>query len=272
MIGFIGAGLFSGWLFILQQLLVAKMNLEVINEENFRYLCQGLTLDLHDMQVIDQVLLGLNSQNGLVSKIITHNEIQGSESILDNDGPQIIVDCDKCRISGKPLTIATVLMKKDSIGLPPMLHINLHSPTLDIPQRIEIPLRYILNGMEPLEGTYMVYLHALQMNNKETFIYYGVTKRGWMKRFNEHTRLAVKGKLHRKFPKLLGESIESRIYELLHGADSNSVNNILTGSHHVVCAAGRTKQNAFEIEKCLIHKRSLSVTEGLNMISGSNIK
>jgi hypothetical protein len=179
------------------------MNLQVLNEANFRYLCHGLTLDLRDMQVIDQVLLGLNSQNGLVRKIITHNETIGSESTLDTDGPQIIVICDKYLVSNKLLTTATVVLEKDSIGLPPMLHINLHSPTLDIPQRVEIPLRYVLNGLMPLGGTYMVYLHALQINSKETFIYYGVTKRGWMKRFNEHTRLAVKGTSHRKFPKLL---------------------------------------------------------------------
>lgn len=240
------------------------MNLKVLNEQNFQYLCQGLTLDLHDMQVIDQVLLKLNSKNGLVNKIITHNETQGSESTLDTDGPQIIVMFDKYLVSSKPLTTATVMQENDNSGLPPMLHINLHSPTLNIPQGVEIPLRYVLNGMIPLDGTYMVYLHALEINNKEIFVYYGVTKRGWMKRFNEHTRLAVKGKSHRKFPKLLGESIEARIHQLLRG--TNATNNILTGSYHVVCAAGRTKQNAFEIEKYLINKRSLSEKKGLNMI------
>ncbi|WP_134091279.1 hypothetical protein [Olivibacter sp. XZL3] len=241
------------------------MELKLLNEENFRYLCQGLTLDLHDMQVIDGVLIGLNDKNGLIEKIITHNETLGAESTLPADnGGQIIVIFDKYLTSGKLLATATVTQGKKHTGLPPALHINLHSPTLDIPQRIEIPLRYVLKGMMPLIGAYMVYLHALEINDKETFVYYGITKRGWMKRFTEHVRLAVKGNSDRKFPKLLGESMEARVVELL--SDINTTNKRLTGSYHVVCAAGRSKKNASEIERYLITKRSISEKEGLNMI------
>ncbi|QJD97690.1 hypothetical protein HH214_18335 [Mucilaginibacter robiniae] len=240
------------------------MDLKLLNEENFHYLCQGLTLDLHDMQVIDGVLIGLNDKNGLIEKIIMHNETQGAESTLPSDGSgQIIVIFDKYLTSGKLLATATVTQDKEYKGLPPALHINLHSPTLDIPQRIEIPLRYVLKGMMPLIGTYMVYLHVLEINNRETFVYYGITKRGWMKRFNEHVRLAVNSKSDRKFPKLLRESIEARIIELLNDTNTNTR---LTGSYHVVCAAGRSKKNASEIERYLITKRSLSEKEGLNMI------
>ena len=240
------------------------MELRLLNEDNFRYLCQGLTFDLHDMQVIDEVLTGLNDKNSLIEKIITHNETLGAESTLPADnGGQIIVIFDKYFTSGKLSATATVTQGKEHTGLPPALHINLHSPALDIPQRIEIPLRYLLKGMTPLIGTYMVYLHALEINNKETSVYYGITKRGWMKRFNEHVRLAVKVKSDRKFPKLLGESIEARIIELL--SDTNT-NKRLTGSYHVVCAAGRSKKNASEIEQYLITKRNLSEKEGLNMI------
>jgi hypothetical protein len=242
------------------------MNFQVLNEQNFRYLCQGLTLDLKDMEVIDHVLIGLNSKNGLIDRIIEHNKTQGSESTLEANGPQILVILDKYLVSGKHLTTASVGLDHKSFGLPPALHINLQSPTLDIPQRIEIPLRYILKGMPQLDGTYMVYLHALQIADEETFVYYGITKRGWMKRFREHMHLAMKGKSQRKFPKLLGESIVSRIYKLLAGSEVNPATKILTGSFHVVCAAGRTKQNAFEIEKYLIKKRSLSEKKGLNMI------
>ncbi|SMG51638.1 hypothetical protein [Sphingobacterium psychroaquaticum] len=246
-----------------------KIHLQFLNEPNFRYLCQGLTLNERDMEVIDQVLAKLNDQDGLINTIITQNQHEGLESTLQTIGPQIIVSFDKYDVSGKPLTPAAVLKSNNCNDLPPMLHINLHSPTLNIPQRIEIPLRYTLKGAAPLKGTYMVYLHALQINDDKTFVYYGITKRGWMKRFNEHVRLAVKGKSQRKFPKLFGESIKARIYELFNG--SHLGDNILTGSYHVVCAAGRTQKNACEIEKYLIDKRSLSATEGLNMISGHQV-
>ncbi|WP_433903213.1 hypothetical protein [Sphingobacterium puteale] len=218
------------------------------------------------MEVIDQLLIKLNDQNGLINSIVTQNHHEGLESTLITSGNQIIVSFDKYYVSGKPLTTAAVMKSKGNDNLPPTLHINLHSPTLNIPQRIEIPLRYVVKGAAPLQGTYMVYLHALQINFDKTFVYYGITKRGWMRRFNEHTRLAVRGNSQRKFPKLLGESIEARIQELLNGSNGND--NILTGSYHVVCAAGRTKKNACEIEKYLINKHSLLATEGLNMISG----
>lgn len=129
------------------------MELKLLNEQNYRYLCQGLTLDLHDMQVIDRVLIGLNDKNGVVEKIAMHNETLGAPSILPIDGGgQIIVMFDKYRTAGKLLATATVTQSREYNGLPPALHINLHSPTLDIPQRIEIPLRYVLIGMPPLIG------------------------------------------------------------------------------------------------------------------------
>lgn len=246
---------------------------QFLNDFNFRYLCKGLTLDSNDMNVIDQALIKLNVQDNLVDQIVIQNQNNGLESTLEITGPQIIISCDKYQVSGKSLSTAIAMISKDSEDLPPMLHINMHSPTLNIPQRIEIPLRYLLNGAPPLDRTYMVYLHALEINHCKKFVYYGITKRGWMKRFNEHVKLAIKGQSQRKFPNLLGESMRSRINELLvNDVDSNSVKDrILTGSHHVVCAAGRTKRNALEIEKFLIDKRSLSVPEGLNMISGQDV-
>ncbi|MGJ1234710.1 MULTISPECIES: hypothetical protein [Sphingobacterium] len=137
------------------------------------------------MEVIDQLLIKLNDQNNLINSIVNQNQHEGFESTLKTFGPQIIVSFDKYDVSGNPLTTAAVMKSRDNDNLPPALHINLHSPTLNIPQRIEIPLRYVLKGAATLQGTYMVYLHALQINYDKTFVYYGITKRGWMKRFNE---------------------------------------------------------------------------------------
>src|SRR3546814_1682751 len=43
----------------------------------------------------------------------------------------------------------------------PVVFFNLQSPTLDIPMRVEVPLRALLKGGRKLQGTYSVYLHAL---------------------------------------------------------------------------------------------------------------
>jgi len=240
--------------------------MQYLNVQNFSYLCQGITLEKKDMEVIDHVLIALNTKVGLLDRLVDHNKIKGPNSTFETNGPQIIVVCDKYLASGNFLTTASVILDNGSSGLPPALHINLQSPSLDIPQRIEIPLRYLIEGMIPLEGTHIVYLHALQINESETFVYYGITKRGWMKRFMEHVRLALKGKSERKFPKLLREAIIERMNMLWKRTESKPAKNILTGSYHVVCAAGRSKQDAIDIEKYLIKKRSISQEEGLNMI------
>lgn len=143
---------------------------QFLSESNFQYLCKGLTLDNSDMEVIDQLLVKLNDQNNLINSIVTQNHHEGLESTLETSGPQIIVSFDKYDVSGKPLTTAVVMKSRDNNNLPPALHINLRSPTLNIPQRIEIPLRYVLKGAAPLQGTYMVYLHAtiLRYLNRNT--------------------------------------------------------------------------------------------------------
>ncbi|PZR29156.1 MAG: hypothetical protein DI535_03845 [Citrobacter freundii] len=239
------------------------MSFKYLNEANFSYLCQGLTLDISDMGLIDQSLEQMNKQLGLLDRIVAHNVQHGADSSLDVDGPQIIIKFDKYLKDGKPLSTVVIGKQLNEPGLPPMVHINLHSPSLNIPQRVEIPLRYLINGMPPLVGTYMVYLHALIIDDKETFVYYGITKRGWMKRFQEHMKLAMKG-THRRFPQLLGDSIKARRDQLL-GLNGNP-QHILTGTYHVVCAAGRTKADAFAIERYLIDKRSINLPVGLNMI------
>ncbi|MDQ0640200.1 hypothetical protein QF042_003765 [Pedobacter sp. W3I1] len=165
---------------------------------------------------------------------------------------------------GKQLVTADAMQIKDTSGLPPGLHLNLQSPSLDVPQRIEIPLKYILNGLPTLSGTHMVYLHALQINDKETFVYYGKTKRGWMKRYIEHVKLAMKGS-SREFPGLYGNAIKNR-YNQLFGKPLDPSGQVYTGSYHVVCVAGLNGADANEVERYLIKKHSLSNAQGLNMV------
>jgi len=240
---------------------------KIVNKNNWNYLCEGLTYNDGDIAVLDDVLNAFDEKSGVVTRIANNDKAQGYESTLSFTGPQILVVLDKYLTpEGKILCTATIMNHLKAIDLPPLLMLNLQSPSMDIPQRIEIPLRYIIKGGPALDGTHMVYLHALEIDEQETFVYYGITKRGWMKRFLEHAKLAMKGTSKRKFPSLMGKGMRVRMDEIFMKIKPGKGK--LTGSYHVVCAAGRTAKNAEQIEKYLIDKHSLQKDTGLNMISG----
>ena len=44
-----------------------------VDEQNFRFLCDGLTLDSRDLRVFDGALEGLDKKNQLPSRILSHN-------------------------------------------------------------------------------------------------------------------------------------------------------------------------------------------------------
>jgi len=214
---------------------------------------------------LDEVLEAFNKQTRYIEAIIEGNVIAGFKHKVHLQTNQFIIELDKYLTAAKKsLTTAAIINNTKEKSLPPTLHLNLESPSLKVPQRIEIPLKYVLNGLPSLEGTHMVYLHELQLNNGSTYPYYGKTKRGWMKRFIEHTRLALKGS-HRKFPALFGKAIAARYKELY----DNSITKdslVYAGSYHVVCSAGLDSKAANTAERYLINKRSLDVNNGLNMI------
>jgi len=241
-----------------------------LHTSNFQYLCAGLTLDEDDMKVLDATLSAFEEKTGIVKYISLKYKDGGYDSELSFKGPQYIFYLDKMKVDIKKLCTVTVgqNLKPNAINLPPLLLINLFSPGLQIHQRIEIPIRYLIKDSGDLKGTHMVYLHALEIDNKENFSYYGITKRGWMKRFIEHVKLAMKGN-PRKFPQLFGTAIKNQFKYLQSGIEPASPR--LTGSYHVVCAAGRTSKDAHKIESYLINKRSLHDEFGLNMIKGIKV-
>ncbi len=175
--------------------------------------------------------------------------------------------------TGNRLSTAPVVEQKEILNTAPALHINLRSPSLDIPQRVEVPLRYVLKGLPKLENTYMVYLHVLKMEDGSDHVYYGITKRGWIKRFNEHMSGALRERSPLLFHRTLREGILGRMTQLYGSAsmeeDSDEkVEKILVGNHHVICAAGLTESQALETEEYLVGKYSFSLPNGLNMIPG----
>jgi hypothetical protein len=143
----------------------------------------------------------------------------------------------------------------------------MHSPTLDIPMRVEIPLRALIKGCPSLDGTYSVYLHALLCDDKREFVYYGITKRGWNSRFTEHLESALRDESRRLFPAKLKELLSARAQHL---RGENRTNPMLTGFVSAICAVGLNVDSAMDAEEYLVDKYSLSSKHpnGLNMIPG----
>jgi len=151
--------------------------------------------------------------------------------------------------------------------LAPVVFLNMHSPSLNIPIRIEIPLRALIKGGPSLINTYSVYLHTLLCDDGRHFIYYGVTKRGWNVRFNEHARCAIRTESQRLFPVKLKNLMDARIAQL-YGRTSTHPR--LSGMISTICGVGLNEEQAMESEEYLVDKYSLASKhpDGLNMVPG----
>ncbi len=149
----------------------------------------------------------------------------------------------------------------------PLVFLSMHSLSLDIPMRVEVPLRALIKGGPDLTGTYSVYLHALKSDDGQEYVYYGITKRGWNVRFIEHAKAAVAEGSRRLFPRKLAALIRSRVAEL--GSQPNP-HPKLAGIISAICAVGLNEDMALDIEEYLVDKHSLATKHpnGLNMIPG----
>lgn len=245
-----------------------------IDEKKFRLICEGLTLEAKDIEVLDGALVALDKKRRIPSLIVEHNQTSAFSAAFIAQGPQIILVLDKMASPEKgPLSMATVVEFKGARNAAPALHINLRSPTLDIPQRVEVPLRFVLKGLPSFEETYMVYEHVLVLEDGRNLLYYGITRRGWMKRFNEHMTNAMRNSSPLLFHRALRESIAGRLVQnygpgAATGSDEEVPKKVLVGNHHVLCAAGLSKDQALETEEYLVGKRSFGHADGLNMIPG----
>src|SRR3546814_2146149 len=126
----------------------------------------------------------------------------------------------------------------------PVVFFNLQSPTLDIPMRVEVPLRALLKGGRKLQGTYSVYLHALLTDVGEEFVYYGITKSGWNTRFSEHVNSSIRKGSQRPFPRKLEELNDARAAEVSGVPDGRPK---LAGTTHTISAAGLTEAPAMTL-------------------------
>src|SRR5665213_1991326 len=147
-----------------------------------RHLTRGLTFDIDQCApVLDLALRDLNDQTGIPDQLVSWIQAGAfAAGPCPHDGRgRIIVDVHQMvNAEGQHGYFATVLRKSDEREIAPVVFFSMHSPTLDIPMRVEVPLPAVIVGNPPLAGTYTLYLHALLTNQGNSFVYYGITKRG----------------------------------------------------------------------------------------------
>jgi hypothetical protein len=245
-----------------------------LDERKFRSLCEGLSFDAKDMAVLDSALCGLDEKLKLPSRIVDSNARHGYTAVFTWSGPAIIVSMTKLgkREGGEPMSLTQVVQDASQQHVPPSLHLELYSPVVQIPQRIEIPLRLVLKGLPDIEQTHSVYLHMLRMESGDAYVYYGITKRGWMKRFDEHTKAALSGTSPFLFHRIYRASVDAKLrvlYPQLALEDDRSVEGLrIASTHHVICVAGLGLEAAQDVEEYLVAKYSFAHPLGLNMIPG----
>jgi hypothetical protein len=201
--------------------------------------------------------------------VVSWNEMSPSNRapLAFRDRGRIIVEICQSLTKRGPLFTSTVLEAKKEKETAPVVFFKMHSPTLDIPMRVEIPLRALIKGGQSLEGTYSVYLHALICNDGREFVYYGITKRGWNKRFTEHVKSALADDSRRLFPSKMKELISARVEHVQRECQTGPM---LTAFVSSICAVGLNEDSAMDAEEYLVDKYSLSSKHpnGLNMIPG----
>ncbi|QFU32338.1 hypothetical protein [Brevundimonas sp. Bb-A] len=244
--------------------------LKYVDVSALRSLMQGLTFDVENCAgVLDHALVGLNARNGFPDRMCDWVRAGG---LAAGPGPfvsqkrTIIRLTETLNQAGQSTYMALVLSAREAESAP-LVSLVMHSPTLDVPMVVQLPLRAVLKGSPSLEGAYTVYLHTLLTDRGEAWLYYGITRRGWSLRFHEHTRAAVARKSKRLLARTLDELIDARVAELSGRPDERPR---LAGIVTSLCSTGLTEEAALETEEYLVAKYSLASLHpyGLNMIPG----
>jgi hypothetical protein len=250
---------------------VLSKKLRFVDPVALMHLSRGLTFDaIRCAEVLDDALIALDVRTGYVTELtdwvragaIAHGPCPTFPSA------RIIADVTEAmNADGKVMRMAAVLKSASEVGIAPVVFLSMVSPTLDIGMRVELPMRALLHGNPPLAGTYTLYLHVLHTSDGRDFVYYGITKRGWSLRFNEHTRAAVATGSKRLFARTFNELIDARVAELSGIVDDRPK---LRGLITVVCGTGLSREAAEESEESMVEKYSLASRHplGLNMIPG----
>jgi hypothetical protein len=246
-------------------------HLQFVSLRAMHYLMDGLSFRVSRCaEVLDHALVEFNRQSGIPDKIVRWNECgaHASGTLAFPGYGRILVDITETFSPGRGnLQMAQIINKKDEKETAPVVFLTMHSVSLDIPMRVEIPLRALLKAGRDLIGTYSVYLHAMKSDDGQHYVYYGITKRGWNLRFIEHTKAAVAEGSRRLFPQKLAALIEARSAEL---GGQEEPRPKLAGLITSICAVGLDENMALDVEEYLVDKYSLVTKHpnGLNMIPG----
>lgn len=245
---------------------------EFVEIAAMHHLMDGLSFNVSRCaEVLDGALANFNSKTGVPDRVVKWNQRGADLSSFPTiplEG-RLIVEIEQSFSPSTGQTLHTCVIReaKEDPQTAPVVFFTMRSPTLDIPIRVEVPLRTLVKGGRKLKGTYVVYLHALLMNNGEEFVYYGITKRGWNTRFMEHVKSSVRDRSRRLFSQKMGELIDARAVEVSGVPDARPK---LAGIVTALCAIGLTEEQAMDVEEYLVDKYSLSSKHkhGLNMIPG----
>lgn len=245
--------------------------LQFVDVVALTHLSRGLTFDpLQCADVLDHALVSLDQKTGYTSEVaswVRAGALAAGSCPLFPSGRIIAEVSEATNRSGQTLRTAAILEFEPEADRAPAVFLAMVSPTLGVPMRLEIPLRAVLKGNPPLEGSYTLYLHVLLASDGSEYCYYGITKRGWNLRFTEHTRDAVAKQSKRLFAQKLKELTVARAAELYGTPDARPK---LSGLVSVVCGSGLSQAAAFEAEEAMVEKYSLASKHplGLNMIPG----
>ncbi len=167
--------------------------MKYVDLRSMHHLMDGLSFRVRRCaEVLDHALVNVNEKNRVPDRIVAWNARGGplnGEPLSLPGTKRLIVQIEETFDPRKKetLTLASVGETEDKTTAPAAFF-NMHSLSLDVPMRVEVPLRTLLKGGQDLKGKYVVYLHALLTDDDREYVYYGITKRGWNRRFLEHTK------------------------------------------------------------------------------------
>ena len=245
--------------------------LHYVSLRNMHHLMEGLSFRISECaDVLDHALVKLNDSNGVPDRILEWNARGGGSwrpLTLPIEGRLVVEITERYGRERGRMVIANCIENKTEKEKAPLAIFSMQSLSLDIPMRLELPLRALIKGGQDFANTYCVYLHALVSDDGKDYVYYGITKRGWNARFMEHTKAAVADGSQRLFPKTFAALIDARAAEISGCPDQRPK---LMGMITAACALGLTQDQALDTEEYLVDKYSLASKHpnGLNMIPG----
>lgn len=217
------------------------MRAKYLNLRNTNFIFGGLTSPA--LRVLEGSLRLWDKDTGYPSTIIKHN--MRSQEPYTKKGCTAGIVCEH----GKGMHFALLPFE---VGKSPVLQFIVATNPGEPKRAIEAPMRFAFKGMRDLTIGYMVYTHAIVMKNGDTYVYYGITSRHWLHRLKEHETDAAKGS-----PLLFHRALREKMKDA-------------AWFYSTLIAAGRTKDEAYDMEEYLVSKYSFCRDHigGLNLIPG----